>query len=624
MCKSQFFTKRRSVLFSLFGVVLILEIIAIVSVYYFLHNRETSSIKTDLDSTVNDILYQTAQTMEFIEHNINRDSAFFRIKGPNVTKSEYLDHIHIETNPISSSVESYFWVPKVLNSEKDQYNSFCNKNILPGCFLKEFNGTQFIPVLPRSAYYPISYSSPSLASGDLLIGFDLASNAGTAIYAGTALSSINVTASVRVVLTVRANNPNSYGTLLSKVSLKNIGDTSTSNINGIMMAIVNLDDIITRAISDRNIGVRRDDVDILVFDKTVDGLVDNRKFNISLLFKENNPEYKNVWFDDEFTADEFSVSKNFTIAKRIWNIKFKFLDKYIESKRTNTVMIVITSMTVVFVLFDIIIGILCELFEKDKKNIANKMLNYVNHEIRNPLNVINGMVELAIETFNDKLNKLQNGNVEFDKEEAKVFVSDLYAVTSSCEIMKHIVNDILDIRKLEEDKLIIDPENLDMSRFIKNIHRTIIPRLREKPAINFTIQFENDIDKSTVYIDKNRLVQLLLNFLSNSIKFTVNGTITLRIYKPTPDTIKFECIDTGRGIPEEAKSKIFRPFQQTSQEDTSRHGGVGLGLHLCKMLAECMGGKIGFISEFGKGSTFWVQFKTKFAPVLDEVIVENK
>jgi signal transduction histidine kinase len=113
-----------------------------------------------------------------------------------------------------------------------------------------------------------------------------------------------------------------------------------------------------------------------------------------------------------------------------------------------------------------------------------------------------------------------------------------------------------------------------------------------------------------LFIDEMRLKQILLNFLTNALKFTESGSITLKI-EEFDQTMKFSVIDTGKGIPQNDKSKIFQPFNQINKEDASRHSGIGLGLYLCKMLSTCMNGKIGFESEFKKGSTFWVEFQKK-------------
>jgi signal transduction histidine kinase len=630
MCTGIVSDKKKPLLYSLLIVAILLELAATLTVYFVLHSQETSSIKETMHSIVDDIMFQSNQTILLIRHNLNRDAAFFRINGIYVTEDDFIDEVHVASDPLRYSVESYFWVAKVPEAEKNTFNSFCNKSVMAGCYLKEVNSSGFYPVKSRSSYFPMVYSTPPLASGDLLTGFDFMSFPSTKLLTDTILKTYRTTGTIRVSLSARKDNPSSFGFILGKVSLKNNTDRDTNKINGIMMAIVNINDIFTHSIIDTHVGVAREDVDLTVFDITDDFFINNKKFNISLLYKENKPEYKDMWYPENYTDTEFMVARTFDALDRKWDLRFKFSDKFVNDNRTSTVLLTIISMSAVFLLFDIVIFALCKMYEasktnealeKDKRTTANKMLNYVNHEIRNPLNVINGMVELTIEAFNDKLSKIDESKVAFEKEEAKVLVSDLHTVTSSCEIMKHIVSDILDIRKLEEDKLSVENEVIELDKFIKNIHRTIIPRLREKPGIEFVIKFENDLNKQTILIDKNRLSQLLLNFLSNSIKFTTNGSITLRIYKTADDTIRFDTIDTGRGIPDDAKGRIFSPFQQSVKEDTSRYGGIGLGLYLCKMLATCMGGEIGFESEFGKGSTFWVQFKTVFTSLLEDVVI---
>ena len=98
----------------------------------------------------------------------------------------------------------------------------------------------------------------------------------------------------------------------------------------------------------------------------------------------------------------------------------------------------------------------------------------------------------------------------------------------------------------------------------------------------------------------------MLNYLTNALKFTESGSITLKI-KLNKNNIVFSVIDTGRGIENTKKSIIFKPFSQANVTDATRHGGAGLGLHLCRLLAERLGGSVGFDSKYGEGSTFWLK-----------------
>jgi len=224
------------------------------------------------------------------------------------------------------------------------------------------------------------------------------------------------------------------------------------------------------------------------------------------------------------------------------------------------------------------------------------MLSYINHELRNPLNGIRGLVDLSIIS-------LENIQHQYKLGELITVVSDLKTSTNCCDLMKHLIDDLLDIRKLEEGKVSIVNESVNVTKCLQEITKLLQPKLNEKPDVIFKIDV---FPQNFVITDKHRLTQLLINFISNSIKFTNQGFIHVNVYKLN-QKVRFEIVDSGRGIKEEHKHKIFQPFEQLSAEDTTRYAGVGLGLHLCLMLIKLMNGTIGFESEYLKGSTFWFE-----------------
>ena len=191
-----------------------------------------------------------------------------------------------------------------------------------------------------------------------------------------------------------------------------------------------------------------------------------------------------------------------------------------------------------------------------------------------------------------------------EKETYDSVISDLYTVSGACDMLEHIVTDILDIRKLESKKLSIDNKLVNIDIFMKDLIKTISQKINEKPELNFTQEYNKD---QIIYIDPFRLKQILLNYLTNAVKYTNQGYIKIKIHEIN-DYIRFSISDTGKGIRVDDQKKIFYPFNQVSSDDSSRYGGIGLGLYLCKMLSELMGGRVGFSSEFKHGSTFWVEF----------------
>lgn len=250
--------------------------------------------------------------------------------------------------------------------------------------------------------------------------------------------------------------------------------------------------------------------------------------------------------------------------------------------------------SIIFV--DVLVLFLIFNFEVDKNKyvIANTMLGYVNHEIRNPLNCINGLVEIT-------LAQLESGEIQLALPE---IISNLGTAKRACDMLTHIVNDILDLKKINDGKLIINKENVDMENFIYNLRKIINPKLSEK--LNLVLIYENPDNITNLNTDYQRLLQILLNLLTNSIKFTNHGKIILKIEKNDLNNVKISVKDTGRGIDKKYYNNIFQPFEQINLTDNLRQGGIGLGLYLCKLIMSALDGTIGFESEVHVGSTFWI------------------
>lgn len=228
---------------------------------------------------------------------------------------------------------------------------------------------------------------------------------------------------------------------------------------------------------------------------------------------------------------------------------------------------------------------------------ANEMLGYINHELRNPLNAIKGMIDIVT-------TDLRRNTRDFD-----MIYSNLGTAKNACEMMSHIINDILDFKLITEGKVTIQKKYVTVSFIERTLFKIIEPKLWEKPQLSYSF---NSNDVTELYTDEARILQILLNFVANSIKFTDTGYIKVEINKDEENkSIRIAVIDSGRGIEESDFGKIFKPYEQSGVVYSLRHGGIGLGLYLCKMLSQLMKAEIGFTSEYGKGSEFWLQIPNK-------------
>lgn len=246
--------------------------------------------------------------------------------------------------------------------------------------------------------------------------------------------------------------------------------------------------------------------------------------------------------------------------------------------------------------------------QKSRFMLADKMLGYINHEIRNPLNCINGMIDVSIIQYEEE--SLINDDID------KEILNDLTTAKIACDLLGHIINDIIDLKGMSDGKLIIKKNKINVNSFLRDFNRLLVTKINEYPNIEFKIRNPEQI--SFIYFDEQRLFQILINFVTNALKHTNDGSIILLVESCNDSSadlengnnkkIRFSVIDTGIGIKKTEHSNIFKPFTQSNLKNDRTNSSVGLGLFLCKMIMEQINGKIGFTSEFGKGSTFYIEF----------------
>jgi PAS domain S-box-containing protein len=218
----------------------------------------------------------------------------------------------------------------------------------------------------------------------------------------------------------------------------------------------------------------------------------------------------------------------------------------------------------------------------------DRFLAAMSHELRTPLNAIIG--------FTGTLLMRLPGPLTADQE------AQLSTVQASARHLLALINDLLDLARIESGESHIELELLEPQRLIDEVVASLRPVASQK---SLTINVKAPAHALMLRTDRRALSQILLNFAGNAVKFTSEGCVTLALeHRPELREVAFAVQDTGPGIRAEDTSRLFQPFAQLETTAARRHEGSGLGLHLSQKLARLLGGRIELESEFGKGSTF--------------------
>ena len=230
----------------------------------------------------------------------------------------------------------------------------------------------------------------------------------------------------------------------------------------------------------------------------------------------------------------------------------------------------------------------------------------MSHEIRTPMNAITGIIELM---RRDELSPRQAEN--------------LHRLQEASQHLLAMINDVLDMSKIEADKLRLDEGALRVSDLLGSVVAMVEGQARAKGLVlRVDVARIQSLMQANLTGDATRIKQALLNYLSNALKFTPAGSVTLRasVDEDTADSVllRFAVVDTGIGIAPENLPRLFSRFEQATMDTTRRYGGSGLGLVITRRLAELMGGQAGAESQPGVGSTFWLTVRLrKAAPAVE-------
>lgn len=253
---------------------------------------------------------------------------------------------------------------------------------------------------------------------------------------------------------------------------------------------------------------------------------------------------------------------------------------------------------------------------KEKAEAANiaksEFLANMSHEIRTPMNAVMGFTDLLLETA---LTNKQSSYVN--------------SINSGAKSLMTIINDILDLSKIEAGKMALEYESVDTFTFIRDIQQIFAKEITDK-GLDFEVIIEEELPNSIVF-DQTRVRQILFNLIGNAIKFTSNGFIRIYVHHTPKEEdqvthslsnidLSFSVTDSGIGIKSDQVERVFEQFTQQEGQSNREYGGTGLGLAICVKLAGIMGGTIDVESEEGKGSTFTLRLNNIAVSSVKEII----
>ena len=234
-----------------------------------------------------------------------------------------------------------------------------------------------------------------------------------------------------------------------------------------------------------------------------------------------------------------------------------------------------------------------EIAAKRANEAKSAFLSSMSHEIRTPMNAILGFTELLQEQAEDL--------------HQQAFVPDLKKIHTAGRHLLSLINDILDLSKIEAGKMTLHLERFSPAAVLREVVQTVEP-LIAKNQNNLEVQSQENLGE--LRADLTRVKQTLFNLLSNASKFTERGTIRLRVarlHEASGEWLQFEVIDSGLGMTAEQLTRLFDDYSQADSSTFKKYGGTGLGLAISKRFCQMMGGDLTVSSELGKGSTFTVK-----------------
>jgi len=558
-------------------------------------------------------LYQKEQIYKSIHRSILLTESAAQKYGKNITNEQFSEFSKIEFDPFYNNIQNNRFSPIIFSNEVSGHNSFGREKINPQYVLRPSTSNGFYP--NQSFHIPLLNSDPIFFPATTF-GIDLYTLPDAKDVFFSKLSNFDIMYQGAGIQFGNSQNEFDKGIYLGKLVEKTECNTSGTRNNFEEMILDNRDcvlgisfvaylvsDVITNILLEIN-NILSNDVtnivkiiitnidqqiiykdpyftDVIEFED-INRKISSREFKLVSVIRENDVNILNVPLERTIISYLF-----FTFDIEDDDIK--------EQIKINNIIFPVC-WAGILVIFTVIYYLVNKNFESISITLdnINTLVEYVNHEIRNPL----ALMIQSLELVRIKVVKIIEKSDTIDKKDLEYVAKNVNTSYNHVKLLISVVNDILDVQTLD---LKVHKKNFTLGEMANNIYESLIHKIDEYKIF---ITYETDIfdENYIVYNDPLRVEQILRNYILNAFAATESGTIILKLDKISNE-IKISVIDTGSGVPENIQPYIFKSKLLDKKFKTSINNN-GVGLYLCKRISEFIGGRVEYKTKLGKGSEF--------------------